>query len=118
MGGIILALSLHVFMAWAGTALRLPVSCLISKRSQKKKKLLSRGSTSLRTLEVPSSDIASDISCYQCNFIGFSKPLQANSATVPQIRPLILPSTSFRVHESPYRSTLHSLRYWERCSVN
>ena len=48
----------------------------------------------------------------------FSQPLQSNSATVPQIRPLILPSTSFPVHESPYRSTLHSLRYCERCSIN
>jgi hypothetical protein len=45
--------------------------------------------------------IASLIGCYQGNFIGFSQLLQANSAAVPQIRPLILPSTSFPVHESP-----------------
>jgi hypothetical protein len=36
MGRIIPMLSLHAFMAWTGTALLLPISCLFSQRSQKK----------------------------------------------------------------------------------
>jgi hypothetical protein len=50
--------------------------------------------------EVPVSKIGRDIDCFVGDFRGFPQCLQPNAEVVPQIRPLLLPSTSLSIDYS------------------